>query len=209
MTPNDNLNPVRDFFSQTLSTHGPTAEGVGWNSTRAQEIRFEQLMRVINPTSPYSLLDYGSGYGAMLDYLQRQGHKLEYWGYDIVEEMVRQGKQIYQENPLAHFTTRLEEVPEVDYAVVSGAFNIKLDTEFDNWTGFVIENLERMHALSRKGFAFNLLTKYSDPDRMRSDLYYADPCFFFDFCKRHFSKQVAVLHDYGIYDFTVLVRKDL
>ena len=42
---------------------------------------------------------------------------------------------------------------------------------------------------------------------MRPDLYYADPCFLFDYCKTHFSKDVAILHDYGMYDFTLIVRK--
>jgi len=43
---------------------------------------------------------------------------------------------------------------------------------------------------------------------MRPDLYYADPLFLFDFCKQNFSKNVALLHDYRLYDFTLIVRKD-
>ncbi|MBI1854500.1 MAG: class I SAM-dependent methyltransferase, partial [Chloroflexi bacterium] len=76
---------------------------------------------------------------------------------------------------------------------------------------FVCETLPRMNALCSKGFAFNMLTKYSDADRMaqRHDLFYGDPLFFFDFCKRNFSRNAALLHDYGLYDFTILVRKDV
>jgi hypothetical protein len=43
---------------------------------------------------------------------------------------------------------------------------------------------------------------------MRADLYYADPLWLFDYCKRNLSKQVALLHDYGMYDFTILVRRE-
>jgi hypothetical protein len=43
---------------------------------------------------------------------------------------------------------------------------------------------------------------------MRPDLYYADPCFFFDYCQRRYLRRVAVLHDYGLYEFTVVVRKE-
>ena len=57
-------------------------------------------------------------------------------------------------------------------------------------------------------FAFNVLTSYADPDRMRPDLYYADPCFLFDYCQRRYSRWVAILHDYGLYEFTVVVRKE-
>jgi hypothetical protein len=96
----------------------------------------------------------------------------------------------------------------LDYAVVSGTFNMKLDADFDAWTKIVIEALHQMDAHTSKGFSFNMLTKYSDADRMRPDLYYADPLFFFDYCKCNFSKNVALLHDYKLYDFTILVRKD-
>lgn len=43
---------------------------------------------------------------------------------------------------------------------------------------------------------------------MKEHLYYADPAELFDHCKRNYSRNVALLHDYGLYEFTVLVRKD-
>jgi len=42
---------------------------------------------------------------------------------------------------------------------------------------------------------------------MRPDLHYADPCVLFDRCKRRHSPRVALLHDYGLWEFTILVRK--
>ena len=67
--------------------------------------------------------------------------------------------------------------------------------------------LNELDRTSRLGFAFNCLTSYSDADKKRDYLYYADPCKLFDLCKRRYSKQVALLHDYGLYEFTILVRK--
>jgi hypothetical protein len=64
-----------------------------------------------------------------------------------------------------------------------------------------------MATLSRKGFAFNALSLYSDPEKRRPDLYYADPLALFDHCQRHFSRYVSLLHDYPLYEFTILVRK--
>jgi hypothetical protein len=94
-----------------------------------------------------------------------------------------------------------------DFALASGVFNVKLDTPADEWTDYVTQTLAVLDRLGRRGFAFNMLTSYSDADRMRADLYYGDPLRFFDLCKRSFSKQVALLHDYGLYEFTMLVRK--
>ena len=49
---------------------------------------------------------------------------------------------------------------------------------------------------------------YADAERKRPDLYYADPLALFDHCKRRYSREVALLHDYGLYEFTMIVRKE-
>jgi hypothetical protein len=51
------------------------------------------------------------------------------------------------------------------------------------------------------------LTSYSDPDKRRPDLYYADPLALFDHCKRTYSRFVSLIHDYPLYEFTLLVRR--
>ena len=86
------------------------------------------------------------------------------------------------------------------------AFLVKLTTPVPEWEAYVIRTLDRLAELGTQGFAFNALTSYSDPDRMRPDLYYPDPCRLFDHCKRRHSRHVALLHDYGLYEFTILVR---
>lgn len=201
------LNKVKHYFTERLERHGATHRGVDYNSAEAQEIRFRQLTKVIDAGAEYSLLDFGSGYGAMYDYLRSLGHRLHYVGYDIAESMLVKGRELHPGDPHCLFTARLEEVPTLDYAVVSGTFNMKLDADHEAWTRIVVESLEQMNARARKGLAFNMLTKYSEADKMRPDLYYGDPCFFFDYCKRRFSRNVALLHDYDLYDFTILVRK--
>ena len=207
MSESFDLNKVKNYFIEKLNEHNATHRGVDWNTAESQEIRFSQLLHIIDASKRYSLLDFGSGYGGMYDYLVRLGHKLHYVGYDIVEPMIAKGRELHLNNPDCWFTSNIHEVPVVDYAVVSGAFNMKLDIDFDVWTQVVIKALNQMDKHSSKGIAFNMLTKYSDADRVRPDLYYGDPCFFFDYCKRNFSRNVALLHDYDLYDFTILVRK--
>ena len=93
-----------------------------------------------------------------------------------------------------------------DYSVASGQFNVRLQHSADAWHAYVVDTLDLLHECSRLGFAFNCLTSYSDPERMRADLHYADPCALFDLCKRRYSRKVALLHDYELYEFTMLVR---
>ncbi len=206
---NINLNDIRNYFDDKLKKFGTTHLGVDYNSPHSQEHRFAQLIKIIKPDKPYSLLDFGSGYGSLYGYLSRLGHDLTYYGYDILETMVEEGKNIYKDNPHCFFSSLLGNIPRVNYAVASGTFNMKMDHETREWQDFVLKNIHIMDEYSTTGFSFNLLTSFSDPDYMRGDLYYADPCFYFDYCKKHFSKNIALLHDYGLYDFTILVRKDV
>jgi hypothetical protein len=111
-----------------------------------------------------------------------------------------------REHPGVTFVGREGELKRADYTVASGIFNVKLDVPTDEWRGYVIETLGTIARLSAKGFAFNALTSYSDTDKMREELYYGDPRFFFDHCKREYSRDVALLHDYGLYEFTTIIR---
>jgi hypothetical protein len=204
-----NLDDLRGYFNDKLKTFGSTSRGVDWNSAEAQERRFEQLNRIIDKQKKFSLIDYGSGFGSLYDYLRDLGHQVNYFGFDFLPEMVAQGYELHPDDPNCHFTTRAQDLPVVDYVVASGIFNIRLNTSDSAWVDYILNVLTRMDSLSQRGFAFNMLTKYSDPEYMKPQLYYADPAFFFDHCKRLYARNVALLHDYGLYDFTILVRKEL
>jgi SAM-dependent methyltransferase len=209
MSSEETQKKLNHYFSEKLKEFGATPKGVDYNGPDAQERRFAQLVKVIDPARPFSVMDFGSGYGALFDFLHRTGWQFEYYGVDLIEEMVAAGREAHKEHTNAHFTTQAEAVPVVEYLLAGAIFNIKLDEPYDDWQAFVIRTLTRMNTLCTRGFAFNMLTRYSDADRMaeRPDLFFADPLFFFDYCKRNFSRNVALLHDYNLYDFTILVRK--
>lgn len=200
-----------EYFTDKLKTHGATPKGVDYNGPEAQAVRFEQLVKVIDPARKFSVIDYGSGYGAMFDFLYKKGWDFEYYGIDLIEKMVIAGRETHKNFSNAHFTIDESEVPVADYLLAGAIFNIKLEASYEDWQEFTLKTLRNMDKLCSKGFSFNMLTKYSDTDRMaeRPDLFFGDPLLYFDFCKRNFSRNVALLHDYGLYDFTILVRKDI
>jgi len=202
---------LNEYFTEKLETFGVTAKGVDYNGEQARQIRFAELVKIIDPAKPFSVIDYGCGYGAMFEYLHAKGWDFDYHGVDLIEKMVLAGRENYKGFPNVHFTTDEKELPVADYLMAASIFNIKLESPYDEWQDFVCNTLLRMNALCSEGFSFNMLTKYSDADRMaeRPDLFYGDPLFFFDFCKRNFSRNVALLHDYGLYDFTILIRKNV
>ena len=209
MSLNNALKKYKEYFNEKIETYGATPKGTDYNGPEAQNVRFEQLARVIDPSEAFTVIDYGCGYGALFDYLQRREWKFQYYGYDMLEKMVIAAREAHKDIPNVHFQYTEDDLAAADYLLAGSIFNNKFEAEEVEWTELVLETLQKMNSLCNKGFAFNCLTKYSDADRMalRPDLYFADSLFFFDYCKKNFSRNVALLHDYGLYDFTILVRK--
>ena len=202
-----NLDHVKSYFDKRIQEHGASPRGSDWNSETSQNIRFDQLLKVVE-TQSFSLLDYGCGYGALTDYLDAKGFDVDYYGYDILESAIETARKVHMNKTGRKFFTDKLQLPICDYTVASGIFNFRGEQSFENWTEYVLSVLSGFNQLGLHGFASNFLTKYSDAHKMRPDLYYADPMFLFDYCKRNFSKNVALLHDYRLYDFTLIVRKD-
>jgi cyclopropane fatty-acyl-phospholipid synthase-like methyltransferase len=203
------LADVASYYSAKLAAHGETPLGVDWNGAEGQNLRFEQLAKIIRHASGFSLADLGCGYGALLDYLHVRYGQFEYYGYDVSADMVRAAERRQAGIADARFIATAEPVATVDYAIASGIFNVRLGHSEGAWHDYFEATVGTLDRTARSGFAFNCLTSYSDPDKQRSDLYYADPAAVFDLCKRRYSRHVALLHDYGLYEFTVLVRKTL
>ncbi|MBA3358592.1 MAG: class I SAM-dependent methyltransferase [Thermoleophilaceae bacterium] len=196
------------YYAPRLAEHGASARGVDWNSSESQELRFRQLLRVREDEATCSLVDYGCGYGELAHLLVAQGETVDYRGFDVSERMIDLACVHNPDPAVCRFTHRLSDVEQADYLVASGVFNLRLDVDEATWEAYVLETLDTLAGLGRRGFAFNLLTSWSDADRMRPDLFYADPAKFFDHCKREYSRHVALLHDYGLYEWTMLVRTD-
>ena len=201
------LDPVAHYYADKLQRFGATARGVDWNSEASQELRFAQLCGVLRGAGPFSLNDLGCGYGEMRDYLEREGHEADYLGVDIAPAMVAAARARAGRAARTRFAEGAVPDRVADYAVASGIFNVRLAVPDAEWRAHLIATLDVLDGCSRRGFAFNCLTSYSDAERMRPDLYYADPLALFDHCKRRYSRDVALLHDYGLYEFTMLVRK--
>lgn len=201
------LEGVGRYYTEKIGTYGAIAKGVDWNSPESQALRFEQLLKVVAPDQAFSLNDYGCGYGALAGYLANQAYEFYYRGFDISSQMIAEAQKIYAVTERHQFFTDESLLTPADYTLASGIFNVKLQTPDADWERYILHTLGKMSELSERGFAFNCLTKYSDQEHMRPDLYYADPLFLFDYCKRHFSKHVALLHDYPLYEFTITTKK--
>jgi SAM-dependent methyltransferase len=172
------LKLVDQYYSEKILSLGPTPKGVDWNSAESQQLRFEQLMKVCNTDIPFSIIDYGCGYGALFDYLLSKNLQFQYYGFDISLQMIKKAKKLYDKILNCKFYIDESDLSIVDYIVASGIFNLKLEASEENWKDYILTTLSRISSLSKKGFALNILTIYSDTEYMRPDLNYADPFFY-------------------------------
>ncbi|MGH9718684.1 MAG: class I SAM-dependent methyltransferase [Bryobacteraceae bacterium] len=198
---------ARAYYDARVATYGATPAGVDWNSEASQTLRFEQLARLWEREPEATVLDYGCGYGALAIYIRQRGHTGSYVGFDLSDAMVTEARRCLAPWADCQVTTDPAVLVPADYAVASGVFNVKQGIDDAAWHAYVLDGLAHLATLGTKGFAFNLLTAHSDAEKRRADLYYADPFALFDHCRRTYSQRVALLHDYPLYEFTILVRR--
>src|SRR4051812_7488097 len=117
---------VKEYYSEKIITHGPTSKGVDWNSSESQHERFVQLCKILNSDVPFSVLDYGCGYGEMYNFLnQKTEPSFNYTGYDISPEMLTQASQLLTNSQNVNLVSQLHQ-EHFDYVIASGIFNIRL-----------------------------------------------------------------------------------
>jgi len=201
------LGEVADYYSEKLAQYGQDPRGVDWNSEESQWLRFQQLSKIIDRSNSYSINDLGCGYGALFEFLSQSDKHFDYFGIDVSADMIDAAIKQFNGSRNAHFIVAGEPPHIADYGIASGIFNVRQTRSDEAWQAYLESTLDRMNQSSRIGFSFNCLTRYSDPEKMRDYLYYADPSALFDHCKRRYSRNVALLHDYELYEFTILVRK--
>jgi SAM-dependent methyltransferase len=200
------LRPVADYYSAKLAAHGATARGVDWNSKESQALRHAQFLRLLGNDRGSSIVDLGCGYGDFFRFLRAQGFSGRFAGYDVSAAMIAAARNLHGEGPDRSWRVGSIPAESLDYAIASGILNVKGDASLDDWTAHVHSVIDVLAKAGRRGFAFNALTTSGDPSLRRPDLYYADPAEMIDRCIRRFGRSVALLQDYGLWEFTLLVR---
>lgn len=205
---NEILSKVEKLYTDSLKEHGVSSKAVGWSTGDGQKLRFDKLVEVIeDKNEAFNVNDLGCGYGAMFEYFEKYGFNItKYYGYDISEDMLKTAKEQIGKSEKVELFQNSKLQTKADYSFVSGIFNVRFEGDNESWTKFIEDTLKDLDKNSIKGFAFNVLTSYVD--YKEPHLYYADPMYFFDFCKRNFSKKVSLLHDYNLWEWTIIVKKD-
>jgi SAM-dependent methyltransferase len=200
------LSEVAAYYASKLQAHGSTPQGVDWNGVDSHETRHRQFLRLLDGAVDASLIDLGCGFGDFLRFLRAEGYRGRFTGYDIAPEMIEKAREMYGETEDRQWRIGAEPDAAADFAISSGIFNVKGDVPNAVWARYVRQTLDVLAGAGRRGFAFNVLSLSSDPERRRPNLYYADPADMLAYCLSRYGRSVALLQDYGLYEFTIVVR---
>lgn len=201
------LESVGRYYAGRLAEHGPGPRGVDWNGEESQRLRHAQFLRLFEAEPEASVLDLGCGYGDFLDFVRARAHRGAYAGWDVAPEMIAAAQAKHGAGPDRSWHVGAVPDSACDYAIASGVMNVKGEVEPAAWSDYVDGVIETLAASGRRGFGFNLLSLSSDPDKRRPHLYYADPAAMMRRCLDRYGRHVAVLQDYGLWEFTLLVRR--
>jgi len=201
------LSKVAAYYAAKLERFGSTPQGVDWNGQASHELRHQQFLRLLDGAEDASVLDLGCGYGDFLRFLRARGHRGAFIGYDVAPSMIEKARELHGEAEDRRWKVGADPVDIADFATASGIFNVKGEVSDDAWTSYVQRTIDVLARVGKRGFAFNLLSLSSDPERRRPDLYYADPVAMLSCCLSRYGRSVALLQDYGLYEFTILVRQ--
>jgi SAM-dependent methyltransferase len=200
------LSGVAAYYASKLAAHGLTPQGVDWNGTDSHERRHRQFLGLLDGAADASIIDLGCGFGDFLRFLRAAGYHGRFTGYDIAPSMIEKARELHGEGQDRQWRIGAEPIDTADFAIASGIFNVKGDIPDEAWIPYVHQTIELLAAAGRRGFAFNVLSTSSDPDRRRPNLYYADPVAMLAHCLSRYGRSIALLQHYGLYEFTVIIR---
>ena len=203
-----NLQDIAESYGKRVEEHGTTAVAAGWRDSETQNLRFEQLYHIIDQASDaYSLADLGCGYGAIIEAMPDDVRsKLKaYHGYDISDKMITAAEEKFKDQDGFKFFNTSEIQEKTDYVIASGIFNHHFDAEPKAWQEHITKTIQHMYEHAEKGIAFNAMTTYVD--YQEDYIHYCDPSEMLKTCMDLFGRHVTLIHDYGLFEFTVLVRK--
>lgn len=200
---------IVEHYEDCLERHGDTAAGVDWPNERDARTRYQVMLGVIrDKDEAASLLDFGCGAAHLYEHLLRQGRRnIDYAGLDVSEKFVALSREKFPDRPFycLDVLQAADELPEFDYVVMNGVFTEKRELPQDEMFAYFQAMIAKVFEKSRRGIAFNVMSKAVDWER--DDLFHLSIDQLMDFLTKKISRHVVIRNDYGLYEYTAYVYK--
>jgi len=192
----DRYEHVREYYGD-FADEGAPSRRVAWRCYDDQVMRFEVLLDAIDPVDfPCSVLDVGSGNGALFAYLKRTNRLGEYTGVDLLDHMVDEARRNHPDGDFVHADLlHWDSEQRFDLVVCSGSLNVRVPRH-PKW---VQQMLAAMWKRARWAVAVNFQTtrafRYNPVSKYDSDLFHGQRATLFDWCEK-LTPWISMRQDY-------------
>lgn len=206
----DGWQVITKHYERCLREHGATPAGVDWPSGADLATRFDVMLEFVAEAGPQpELLDLGCGPGLILDYLSATGRidRVKYRGVDLSSAMIDTARIRW---PGSEFSCRdivSSPLPEqsTDVVIMNGVLTERFSLGLDNMTALAESLVAAAFRVARVGIAFNVMNAHLD--WQREDLFHWPFDALASFLRREVSPHYTFRADYGLYEYTCLVRR--
>ena len=165
-----------NLYSSRFRKYGPSPSSVLWLNDQRQLKRFEVIANSIATadfTSLDTIVDFGCGYGAFLEFLykQKQLTPAHYYGLDLSVEMIEFCQSKFKSKRVSFFKKSQLDF-DVSFSIISGAFNRSATYDVSMWENYVFSNLSKIWGCTKKAMIFNFQYTNLDVSKISEDKIY-------------------------------------
>jgi SAM-dependent methyltransferase len=193
-----------DIYNKVADKHGTSSRAVLWDDPQTQYLRFSELVKCLDFNDDKKLLlDVGCGNGELYKFLNFQGFRGRYVGYDINEKLLTQARNRFAGIEVKNKDIMSEKIEQrFDYIVLSGLFNVNAGQS----TAWVHGFLKSMFALCDGIMVFNMISTHVT--FRNEQMFYMNPAEVLSFCIENLSRRTTLAHHNLPYNYTVTVFKN-
>ncbi len=195
---------IVNHYEACLEEFGDNHRGVDWPNESDATVRYDVMLDLIDQY-PNTLLDLGSGTGALLDRIRELNLEgITYSGLDLSAKFIALSREKYAQTDFFCRDILDEGMPgNYDYVVMNGVFTEKIDlSDAEMWEFFCAMIIEVSKGCN-KGMAFNVMSKNVDWER--EDLFHLSMDRLAAFLTNAVSREFVIRNDYGLYEYTTYV----
>jgi SAM-dependent methyltransferase len=198
-------------YEACLERHGDSHLGVDWPRSEDLGKRYDVMLDLVRRETPdeiVTLLDFGCGAAHLYEHMLATGVRgIEYAGLDLSEKFVALARRKFPSRAFyrADLLTEDDRVPAFDYVVMNGVFTVKRGLTFEEMLAYFELLLKRVWTKTRRGLAFNVMSKHVDWER--EDLFHLPFDTLAALLTRGLARNFVIRNDYGLYEYTAYVYR--
>jgi SAM-dependent methyltransferase len=169
--------------------------------------RCDAMFRAVDGRNSFTVLDVGCGPGYAIPFLEGKfGAAFSgYLGVDVSEMLISAARARWPRYEFAVRDIVADPLPELsyDHVVLNGVITAKFNLPYTEMEQFAMTLLSAAWQSAKVCLSFNVMNTHVD--WQRDDLFHWPMDSAAAFCVKHLCRNINVLADYGLYEYTVQV----